>query len=151
MNQSNLLNYHPGIKTKKLDGREMIWCGIRKKYLIKTPEEWVRQLCILWLVQELQVPAGLISIERKSAAAGRFDLLVYDKSGKPLLLIECKSPDVPLCEQTAFQWSRYNADINVPFGLLTNALASFSFRQSAKNCYRQIKNLPTYPEMLSIV
>ena len=151
MTQSNLLNYHPGIKTKKHDGRDMIWCGIRKKYLIKTPEEWVRQLCILWLIQEIQVPAGLISIERKSATAGRFDLLIYDKSGKPLLLIECKSPDVPLSEQTAFQWARYNADINVPFGLLTNALTSFSFRQSAKNCYQQIKNQPIYPEMLSIV
>lgn len=146
----DLFKFHTHLKTIQSAGKDIIWCAIRKKYLVKTPEEWVRQLCIIWLQEELKTPAGLISIERNSGNTGRFDLLAYDRTGSPLMLIECKSPDVKISEQTALQWAKYNAALQVPFGLLTNGLTSYSFRQSANNCYEKISIQPSYPEMTSI-
>ncbi len=128
MSAFSLFSYHDKLRFARHDQTDMIWCPVRGKYLVKTPEEWVRQLCIAWLTVELGVPRGLISTERSTGKAGRFDIAVYNRSGVITLLIECKAPDVRIDENVAFQWSRYNLQLKAPYGMLTNGAASFFFK-----------------------
>jgi hypothetical protein len=112
-----------GFKLKTIQGKVCVWDLIRKKYVVLTPEEGVRQDLVRFLIEELKVPAGLIAVERQLMINGlvkRFDIMVADRNGHPLLLVECKAPNILLNALVLEQLSSYNLAIKAPFLLVTN-------------------------------
>ncbi len=96
---------------------------LRKKHLLLTPEEWVRQLLIRYLLREKNYPAGRLAIEQSVHTAGqtrRFDLLAYNAHGLPYLLVECKAPQVKITQKAFDQIAAYNQVVKAPYLLLTN-------------------------------
>lgn len=123
MFQLNFPSYHFSIR--KREEKEFIFDPIRKKWILLTAEEWVRQHVIAYLVQTECLPAGLIAVERMikyNQLAKRFDVLLYNTLGKPTMLIECKAPEVNLTGETLFQIATYNMVFKVPFLFITNGL-----------------------------
>lgn len=118
-------------KIKKQDEREMIFDVFRKLWVVLTPEEWVRQNFLQWLIQIMKYPASLISIEKEILLADikkRFDIAVYSRSGKPWLLVECKAMDVPLDEAVLHQVLRYNQALEVSYLVITNGSFTRAFQ-----------------------
>ncbi|MHC1778474.1 MAG: type I restriction enzyme HsdR N-terminal domain-containing protein [Lentimicrobium sp.] len=112
-------------RTRHHEGQLQIFDPVRKKYVALTPEEWVRQHLIQYLVNEKQVPLHMMASERGlsiNRMTKRFDLVVYNLSGKPALIVECKAPTVALSEDVFFQIARYNLALKVKFLLVSNGL-----------------------------
>jgi hypothetical protein len=124
---------------------------IRKKYVSLTPEEWVRQHLLHFLVNERKFPQSLVSVEKKlliNNLEKRTDVVIYSSSLKPILLAECKSPKVPLTQAVFDQAARYNMTLNVGYFLITNGLESFICRiDHQSQSYAFLKEIPTYEEM----
>ena len=117
----------PGLKTE--EGKELIFCMIRKKWLQVTPEEWVRQNVLLYLTETLQYPASLIAVEKKlqlGELQKRFDIVVY-KNEKPFVLIECKEMNVPITQKTLDQVMRYNINLQAASCIITNGNTCYVF------------------------
>lgn len=110
-------------KVRLTTGSEEIFCIIRKRWLILTPEEWVRQNFLHHLIHTLYFPASLIAVE-KTLTLGeltkRFDIIVYSKLAQPYIIVECKEMNVPLTENVFAQVMRYNIPIRSPNLLITN-------------------------------
>ena len=97
----------------------------RKKFVDLTPEEWVRQHLVHYLINEKKYPASALSIEKQLLLNGtkkRYDLVVYNTLLKPLLIVECKAPSIELNQLTIEQVLRYNLSLNVPYILVTNGI-----------------------------
>ena len=112
-------------KLKKAEGKVWIFDVIRKKYIVLTPEEWVRQHFIHFILVELKYPKGLLKIEgglTYNELHKRSDILVFDREAKPWMIIECKSPDLKLSEVTLQQASVYNASVKAKYLTVTNGL-----------------------------
>lgn len=108
----------------------LVWCINRKKELVLTPEEWVRQHVLHFLIHERLVPEGLIGAECALTYNGlnkRADLVVFDRSGAPYLIVECKAPDIPITKETLFQVAQYNKSLNSKYLMLTNGLQHVYF------------------------
>jgi hypothetical protein len=117
-------------KVKQADGKLYILDVLRKKYIFLTPEEWVRQHLIHFLLNHRSYPHSLMQPEaglKYNQLAKRADLLVYTASGKPFLLAECKGANIELCELTFEQASQYNYIVKAPYLLLTNGLEHFCY------------------------
>ena len=117
-------------KIKSRGNKEIIFDEVRKKWVVLTPEEWVRQNFLQYLIQEKKYPAGLMAVEKKivvNEMPRRCDILVY-KQEKPWLLVECKEPNTPLNEKTIWQILNYNITLAVQFLIITNGAASFCFK-----------------------
>lgn len=115
-------------KTKILDNKKWIFDPIRRKNVVLTPEEEVRQTILSYLVEQLQYPINYIAVEKQIQYAGknrRFDAVIYDKNHQPVVLIECKQPDVEITQKTMEQITLYNLVLKVPFLLLTNGRQHF--------------------------
>lgn len=100
-------------------------CLIRKKQLVLTPEEWVRQHALHFLINEKRVPIGMINSEHTvhiNGQARRCDIVVFSREGKPALIVECKATSVPLSEQTFLQTSNYVQQLRTPYFWMTNGL-----------------------------
>lgn len=112
-------------KVKKVDGKILIFDVIRKKYVVLTPEEWVRQHFLHYMISDRRYPRALIKIETGlvfNTLQKRCDITVYSRDGKPWLLVECKSPDVQINQRTLHQASVYNSTIQASYIVLTNGL-----------------------------
>lgn len=125
---------------------------IRKKYVALTPEEWVRQHVIHYFKNTLEVPATLMAVE-KSFRIGRltkrFDIAVFSNKGTPVLLTECKSPDVSVSQKAFDQAVRYNMHLHVDYLFVTNGLEHYGGEiDYRKQTFRFIKNLPKYKDMV---
>ena len=113
----------PAFRTRNQQGKMELFDEIRKIWVRITPEEWVRQNFIQWLVLEMKYPSALIAVEKElmlGKLKKRFDILVYDKQHQPWMMIECKAPEVDLSEKTIMQILRYNMSIPVSFLVITN-------------------------------
>lgn len=113
------------LKLVRKEEQVFVWCIIRKKNLVLTPEEWVRQHIIHFLISSKNYPKGLIAAEMGIQVNGltrRCDVVVYGKDGKPCLIIECKAPEIHLTEHVFHQIAQYNFKLNVDFLLMTNGL-----------------------------
>ncbi len=109
------------------DGRH-IFCHIRRRFLVSTPEELVRQLMIQYLIHEGNYAKGIINIERSIVVNGlsrRFDIVVFDSQGDASILIECKAPTIELKQQTFDQVAAYNLEVKAPFLVITNGLHTY--------------------------
>lgn len=110
----------------KVENKIFVQCLLRRKKILLTPEEWVRQHIIHFLSSELNYPKGLMHIEKSmqiNSLSKRADLVIHDNSGKPVLLVECKAPQVMISEETFFQISQYNSQLRSKFVLASNGLA----------------------------
>jgi hypothetical protein len=122
--------------SKDNEGKLMILDVYRKKKLIVTPEEWVRQHLLRYLVEEKNYPAALISSEggiKVNRLARRYDALIYDKSGKPLVLIECKAPSVKLNQAVFDQVIAYNHNLKAKYIIVTNGLKHYCCKHNIAN------------------
>lgn len=120
----------PQIKAtlKKEEGKVLIFDVIRKKYIVLTPEEWVRQHFIHYLIHELKYPKSLFRIESSltyNKLQKRSDILIFDRKGKPWMLIECKSADIRLSQKAFNQVAVYNMTVNAKYLAVTNGMAHF--------------------------
>lgn len=119
---------HP-IKSRNNSSNEAeIWDHWRQKYVAGTPEEWVRQQVLHWLVREFHYPSGRIMVEAMVKGLKRnrrLDALVLDAKGCPYMLIEIKAPSVPLSNQTFLQAAHYNSQIKAPYLLVSNGMQTF--------------------------
>ena len=135
---------HPSFKVRKEKDKHFIFDTIRKKWLLLTPEEWVRQNFIQYLVQVKGYPASLIAVEKEimlGELKKRFDLLVYDKDHKPWMIIECKEMNVPMSEDVLQQVLRYNISVPVEFVVITNGKLTFGWKRSEKG-FELIDEIP---------
>jgi hypothetical protein len=113
---------------KKEEGKVLIFDVIRKKYIVLTPEEWVRQHFIHYLIHELKYPRSLFRIESSltyNKLQKRSDILIFDRKGKPWMLIECKSADIRLSQKAFNQVAVYNMTVNAKYLAVTNGMAHF--------------------------
>jgi hypothetical protein len=133
----------PSIKTD--NGKEYIFCIIRKRWFVITPEEWVRQNFLLYLIVKLHYPATLIAVEKQlilSEVKKRFDIVVY-KDALPYMIVECKEMNVPLSESTISQVLNYNSTIQAPYIVVTNGSYCAAFLKQ-KNKFVEIEELPQF-------
>ncbi len=118
------INYpEPGFRIKTEEGKEFIFDALRKKWIVLTPEEWVRQNFVQYLLQVKNNPDSLIAIEKEirlGELKKRFDILVYDNNHQPWMMIECKAAAIKLAEKVLEQILRYNISIPVPYLVVTN-------------------------------
>ncbi len=146
MQQLNLPPYQ--FKMKKDGERIQIFDAIRKKYVVLTPEEWVRQNILQYLIQEKNFPSSLIAVEaglKYNQLQKRADVLVYDKSGSPFLLVECKAPEVKITQDTFDQIARYNLIFKVKYLVVTNGLNHFCcIMDYTDNSYQYLDFIPTF-------
>ena len=135
----------PEFRIKTEAGREYIFDPQRRKWLVLTPEEWVRQNFIQYLVKVRNYPPSLIAIEKQirlGPMVKRFDILVYDREHKPWMMVECKGMEVPLSQDVLQQVLRYNLSLPVPYLLITNGTHCFATEK--KN--GRLEELPEIPE-----
>jgi hypothetical protein len=118
-------------RTGEQDGRQVIFDEVRKKPVALTPEEWVRQHILHYLIYDKQYPKSLIAVERALDLNGlqkRFDIVVFATDGNPKMLIECKAPEERLNEKVFEQIARYNMKLRVKYLWVTNGAGNFCCR-----------------------
>jgi type I site-specific restriction endonuclease len=134
---------------QEVSGKVQIFDFLRKKYLILTPEEWVRQHWINFLINFQGYPKGLISLEKGlkyNQIQKRTDLVVFDKNGSPYLLIECKAPEIELDTKVLSQALAYQTTLLCPFVVLSNGLNHVFMEYSLLNKkFTQTTNFPPIP------
>ncbi len=154
----DLLRFKPFLKSKRENGKQLIFCPIRKKFLVLQPEELVRQLLLVYLMEEKKYPKSKIAVEKSlkiNELEHRFDILVYDKNNQPFLLVECKAPEINI--EKSFSWmnvladstiakkeikinrnpfeqaAQYNFQLQVPYLLITNGISTFLSKMDYEN------------------
>lgn len=118
-------------KVKKDEGKIWIFDIIRKKFVILTSEEWVRQHFLNYLITEMNYPKSLLKIESGlmyNTLQKRSDIQVYNRDGKPWMIIECKAPDQKITQQTIKQVAAYNATLKTKYVVVTNGLSHFCYK-----------------------
>ena len=131
---------------------EQIFDTVRKKYIFLTPEEWVRQHFINFLVEHRQCPVSLMKVESGIKWNGmdmRSDIVVHDRNGKPLAIVECKAPNVPISSSTFEQIFRYDRVLNAEYLLLTNGNDHYCCQlDRTEKSFKPLKEIPVYAEMI---
>jgi len=124
---------------------------IRKKWVVLQPEEWVRQHVVWYLIEEKGYPASLIAIEKSLLVNNlqkRFDIVLHNNIGKPLVIVECKAPGIKISEDTLHQALRYNSIIRAPYIFLTNGLEMYYGELNFTDAsFSYIKDIPFYKEI----
>jgi hypothetical protein len=144
------LNF-PAVKLRLRDEKThtQVFDVIRKKYILLSPEEWVRQHVIHFLIEEKKFPTGLIEIEKQISLFNtnkRVDILVRDKNLKPLLLVECKAADVALKQNEINQLARYQITLQAPYCMLTNGINHIVMKLEGEKV-TFLPELPSYQEI----
>lgn len=133
------------------EGRTFIFDDFRKRYVSLTPEEWVRQHFLHWLTSGKGYPAGLIAVEaplKYNRLAKRADAIVYGRTGTPLMIIECKSPQVMITQDVFDQIARYNFSFKVSYLAVTNGIEHFCCRMDAeKKSWAFLTDFPDYERL----
>lgn len=144
-----ILNFEPYTFTfKNRENKRYIFDVIRKKDVMLTPEEWVRQHCIHFLLKEKQYPIGLINLEKNIRVCGRikrYDIIVYKPNGKVNILIECKAPNVPINQHVFDQIAQYNLHANSEYLMVTNGIQHIYCQMDYDNKkYHFLQELPPF-------
>ena len=130
----NLPTYQFEIKSS--ENKQLIFDKIRKKYVVLTPEEWVRQNFVTYLLEEKKYPISLIAIEKQvtvNKLKKRFDILVFDKKGNHNIIVECKSPKIKITQDTFDQIARYNLALNAEYLIVTNGISHYYCKMDSEN------------------
>ena len=121
-------------RMRELEGKRQIFDDTRKRWVAFTPEEWVRQNFLQYLLQGKKYPASLIAVEKElmlGELTKRFDILVYDQLHRPWLMVECKAMDVTITDAVVHQILRYNMASPVRYMVVTNGTASWFFEKKS--------------------
>jgi type I site-specific restriction endonuclease len=133
-------------KIRKEENQSFIFDIIRKKYLLLTPEEWIRQHWIHFLIEEKKYPRSLIAVEmplKVNRLEKRCDIVVYGKNGKPQLIVECKSGTIKMSQKVFEQIARYNLTLRVKYLVISNGRDTFCCEiDFEKQDFSFIKELP---------
>lgn len=135
------------LRLRQADGKATIFDPVRKKWLVLTPEEHVRQYMLGYLVQALGYPASLLAVEKTIKVGNmnkRFDIVVYSRDHKPWMLVECKAPEVPVNEKTMQQLLSYQRTMQCSYWLLTNGHQTFCADACDVANIRWLTSLPVY-------
>lgn len=131
---------------------DKIFDSVRKKWVSLTPEEWVRQNFISYLMFDKKCPGSLLRIEETIQAFNktkRCDIVVYSNEIKPLLIVECKAPDIKINEKTFNQIAIYNAAVRAPFLIVTNGLDHYCCKINfIEKTYSFLNEIPDYKLLL---
>ncbi|WP_405415351.1 type I restriction enzyme HsdR N-terminal domain-containing protein [Maribacter sp. Asnod1-A12] len=115
-------------RVKNSENRTLIFDVIRKKFLVLTPEEWVRQHVVQFLIQEKKYPMSHINVEKQITLNGlkkRYDVVVFKPNGQLHILVECKAPEVSISQMTFDQIAQYNFKLNATYLMVTNGLSHY--------------------------
>ena len=133
---------------KNNENKVSIFDEIRKKFIILTPEEWVRQHVVQFLLEEKKYSKSLVNVEKVLKINGlrkRYDVLVFNSDGSIFILIECKAPEIKIAQATFDQIARYNMTMNAQFLMVTNGLNHYFCQMDYENeKYTFLENLPNY-------
>lgn len=142
-----IINYpEPDFRVRNKAETDEIFDSLRKKWVVLTPEEWVRQNFIQFLVTVKKYPASLVAVEKEiklGELKKRFDILVYNSRHEPWLMVECKSMNVPLDEGVLQQALRYNMSMPVSFIVITNGNYTIGWHRGAAGLH-EITELPDH-------
>ncbi|MEO5584277.1 MAG: type I restriction enzyme HsdR N-terminal domain-containing protein [Flavobacteriales bacterium] len=134
---------------------DRVFDPVRRLWVALTPEEWVRQHVLNYLIHELGCPVSLIAVEQKlvmNKLTKRADVVVHDRQGRAVLLVECKAPEVKVDQSTFEQVARYNTVFKVPYLLVSNGLVHYCcrvVRESEKIEF--LTKVPAYEELCASV
>jgi hypothetical protein len=135
-------------KIKSSENKYFIFDIVRKKYMVLTPEEWVRQHMIHYLIVAKNYPISLIAVEKKvtvNKLTKRTDILVFNSKGTPHIIVECKAPSIKITQDAFDQIARYNLKLEANYLIVTNGLTHFySFMDLKNECYVFLENIPNY-------
>lgn len=130
--------------------KTVVWDPLRKKEVALTPEEKVRQWCIGVLKSQMGVPEHMMMSEagfKLGEKQFRADILVYDRQARPLVVVECKRPEVEITQEVLDQAVRYNMVLNVKYMIITNGTRTF-ICQKGEAGYKFINHVPNYEQMI---
>jgi len=131
---------------KSRENKPTIFDVVRKKFIVLTPEEWVRQNTIQYLINELNIPQALINVEKQiklHKTIKRYDVIVYNSDGSIQLIVECKAPTIKIAQDTFDQIARYNFVLNANYLMVTNGLAHYYCQMDFENeRYSFLEKLP---------
>ena len=135
-------------RIKNSENNTHIFDVIRKKFVVLQPEEWVRQHCIQFLINEKNFPVSLINVEKVVQINGlnkRYDIVVYNSDGSIYLIVECKAPRVKISQSAFDQIARYNLALKASCLMVTNGLNHyFCTMDNNLGIYNFFKELPSY-------
>jgi len=150
MLQLNLPEYN--FRIKKLDEKLLIFDSQRKRYVSLTPEEWVRQHFIRFLIEEKGYPAAYLAVEKQLSLNGmkkRCDAILYNEHALPILIIELKAPNVAITQTTFDQVAVYNAKLKVDFFMISNGIEHYCCKVDTLNSqYKFFPELPEYSKLI---
>lgn len=135
------------LKLRKTDGKTMVFDPVRKRWLVLTPEEHVRQYMLQYLITVMNYPQSLLAVEKTimvGRLSKRFDIVVYNREHKPWMLVECKAPGVPVSEATLHQLLNYQRALQCNYWLLTNGHQSFCADACDTEHIKWMDSLPAY-------
>jgi len=136
------------LKIKSKENKYFILDIIRKKYVVLTPEEWVRQNFLHFLIDHKKYPVSLIAVEKQlkiNNLSKRTDILIFDKNAQPDIIVECKAPSVRISQDTFDQIARYNLNLKAKYLIITNGLQHYFAKIDQKEKkYEFLKDIPEY-------
>lgn len=146
MKALNLPAYEFRIKTE--ESKTYIFDSVRRRFVLLTPEEWVRQNFMQYLATEKKYPKSLMAVEKQikvNEKLFRFDLLIFNKQGKPLLIAEFKAPEVKITQNAFDQVVRYNMALKVERVIVSNGMQHYVCEIDYNiNSYKFLKEVPEF-------
>lgn len=135
-------------RLKSNENKTLIFDSLRKKYVVLTPEEWVRQHYSRYLTEVKKYPVSLIAIEKQltiNQLKKRTDIVIFDTNGLPKIIVECKAPSIKITQDTFDQIARYNLKLNAQFLVVTNGLQHYYCMLDTENeRYVFLQDIPEY-------
>ncbi|MFO7999654.1 MAG: type I restriction enzyme HsdR N-terminal domain-containing protein [Marinilabilia sp.] len=136
---------------KEESGKKFIYDEVRSKFVVLTPEEWVRQNFLRYMHEHLQYPRGLTGVEKMLKIGGmaqRCDIVLYNRKGRPVMIVECKAPSVVIGDSALQQAARYNTTLKVPYLVLTNGIHHYCiFTDISSGDYSTLPVFPKFGEL----
>ena len=146
MQQLNFPSYN--FRFKNSENKVAIFDAIRKKFIILTPEEWVRQHVVHYLLEEKKYPKSHINVEKLlkvNDLKKRYDVVVFNPDGSIFILVECKAPEIKISQHTFDQIARYNLTLRAQFLMVTNGHNHYFCQMDFENeKYNFLKELPVF-------
>jgi hypothetical protein len=144
------LNLPPAqLNVRNLGQHAEVFDVFRNKYVKLTPEEWVRQHVLHYLVNNCGYPKALIAIEKNIDVNGqlrRYDAVIFSRNVVPVMVVECKAPNVTLGQQVLDQIFAYNQNLNVEYLLVSNGMQHYCVKLK-DTTWNFLDNIPNYPEI----
>ena len=136
------------LRIKEDAGGQFVYDSLRRKYVALTPEEWVRQHFVSYLTEYLHYPPGLIRIEasfRLHSMLRRADILIHDRAGEPVMIVECKAPEVKINQEVFDQVINYNFNYGVGYLVVTNGITHYAGKIDRQgHSFTLLDHIPDY-------